>query len=578
MPCPACGEAGKGDPGANFRPVWSKQCEDRSASLRFPALWPNRGQSGEHPINKMTLSLPHLSCVFQSSLIGLLALCGVVGQAATANVLAGKQVTLSLTVQGTAPFTYKWLKNGVVLTGATASSYVISSFQAASAGAYTAKVTNSAGSTTSDSAILSLAVLPVITQQPLSQTVVSGGAVSFKVTATGNPAPTYQWWKNGTALTGATGSTYAIASVATASAGTYSVVVKNSAGTVTSAGAVLTVNTAPVITKQPAGKTVITGSSMTFAVTATGTPAPTYQWRKNGTALTGATGSSYTIAAVTTGSAGTYSVVVKNVVGSVTSSNATLAVNPPLPKPSDYNADGKSDILWQNLLTGDHQLWLMAGTAVASKVTLSRMTTDWEVVGASDFNTDGGNDILWQNLVTRESALWLMAGPTLVGGVSLGVAPTGMLMAGTGDFNADGMPDIVWQNVSTGACSIRLMNGTLPGTSIGIGTAPAGWSVAGTGDFNGDGKPDLLWENNADGRYARVWLMNGTAFVSSNDLAPQTTGWGVGGTGDFNGDGKTDVLWQHASTGARKIALMSGLVKASEVSLGVMPPEWIMVN
>jgi hypothetical protein len=69
----------------------------------------------------MTLFLLRLSCAVRLSLISLLAATGLVGKAATVNVLAGKKVTLSLTLKRTAPFTYKWLKNGVILAGATAS-------------------------------------------------------------------------------------------------------------------------------------------------------------------------------------------------------------------------------------------------------------------------------------------------------------------------------------------------------------------------------------------------------------------------------------------------------------------------
>lgn len=90
---------------------------------------------------------------------------------------------------------------------------------------------------------------------------------------------------------------------------------------------------APVINTQPANATVAVGSTATFTVSATGNPAPTYQWRKNGVAISGATSSSYTTPATTSADNGsTFSVVVSNSVGSVTSSNATLTVtsNPEL--------------------------------------------------------------------------------------------------------------------------------------------------------------------------------------------------------------------------------------------------------
>ena len=82
----------------------------------------------------------------------------------------------------------------------------------------------------------------------------------------------------------------------------------------------------PTITTQPASQVVIAGGSATFTVAATGTPAPTYQWRKNGVAIVGATGSSYAIASTNAADAGTYTAVATNSVGSATSNAAVLNV------------------------------------------------------------------------------------------------------------------------------------------------------------------------------------------------------------------------------------------------------------
>ncbi len=85
-------------------------------------------------------------------------------------------------------------------------------------------------------------------------------------------------------------------------------------------------SSAPVITTQPQSQTVAAGASATFAVVASGTPLPTYQWRKNGANLVGATGASYSIASAQSGDTGSYDVVVTNPVTSVTSTAATLTV------------------------------------------------------------------------------------------------------------------------------------------------------------------------------------------------------------------------------------------------------------
>ena len=91
----------------------------------------------------------------------------------------------------------------------------------------------------SDAATLAFA--PAITTQPSSSTVISGGAASFSVVASGTSPLAYQWKKDGSSISGATSSTYTIASTQTTDAGSYTVVVTNSAGSVTSNPIVLTI-------------------------------------------------------------------------------------------------------------------------------------------------------------------------------------------------------------------------------------------------------------------------------------------------------------------------------------------------
>ena len=110
-------------------------------------------------------------------------------------------------------------------------------------------------------------VPPAITAQPQSLTNVAGMTANFSATATGSAPLDYQWQLNGLNLTsggrisGATSNTLAIASVQPADAGSYTLVVSNAAGVVTSAVATLTVSGPPVITLQPASQSVAAGNS-----------------------------------------------------------------------------------------------------------------------------------------------------------------------------------------------------------------------------------------------------------------------------------------------------------------------------
>ena len=82
----------------------------------------------------------------------------------------------------------------------------------------------------------------------------------------------------------------------------------------------------PVITTQPVSQTVIAGNSVTFSAVANGAPTPTYQWKKDGVAIGGATGSTYTISSATIGDVGNYTVVATNSSGSAISNPAALSI------------------------------------------------------------------------------------------------------------------------------------------------------------------------------------------------------------------------------------------------------------
>ncbi len=170
-------------------------------------------------------------------------------QPASQTVTAGANVTFSVTAAGTAPFTYQWKLGGSNISGATSASYTVSSATVAqSGGSYTVTVTNSVASVTSSAAKLTVNAAgsaPAITTQPVSQSIVTGGSVSFSVAAIGTGTLSYQWALNGSNISGATIATYTVSGATVAqSGGSYSVSVSNTFGTVASAAAILTVTSA----------------------------------------------------------------------------------------------------------------------------------------------------------------------------------------------------------------------------------------------------------------------------------------------------------------------------------------------
>ncbi len=258
-------------------------------------------------------------------------------QPASQTVTTGATVTFTAAASGTPAPTYQWSLNGTAIAGATSATLSLSNVQTSAAGNYTVVATNSAGSATSSTAALvvnAATIAPAFTIQPASQTVTTGATVTFTAAASGTPAPTYQWSLNGTAIAGATSATLSLSNVQSSAAGNYAVVATNSAGTVTSSTASLVVNAAtaaPTFTTQPASQTVSVGATVTFTAAASGTPAPTYQWSLNNTAIAGATSATLSLSNVQTSAAGNYAVVATNSAGTVTSSTASLVVNAATP-------------------------------------------------------------------------------------------------------------------------------------------------------------------------------------------------------------------------------------------------------
>ncbi|MBS0630966.1 MAG: immunoglobulin domain-containing protein [Verrucomicrobia bacterium] len=229
---------------------------------------------------------------------------------------------------------YQWQHDGVDIPGATMSSYFVSSAKVSDSGDYVIIADNGVGQARSKAVKVNVAggTAPVITVQPVSAGFTAGSSVTLAVTASGTGL-TYQWSKGGTPINGATSRTYTIANATAGDAGEYTVQVTNTTASVTSAIAVLTFTDAPApvkpsIVAAPQNRQVTAGADVSFTVVAGGTAPFTYQWKKNGADLPGATDATLSLTAVAVGGTGEYSVVVTNSAGSITSAIATLVVAP----------------------------------------------------------------------------------------------------------------------------------------------------------------------------------------------------------------------------------------------------------
>ncbi|HEY4246910.1 MAG TPA: immunoglobulin domain-containing protein, partial [Lacunisphaera sp.] len=315
---------------------------------------------------------------------------------------AGDRISLEANATASPDPTFQWFKNGVAFNGGTisttpgsdpnshrfANTCVLDNVSTADSGSYTVMVSNSAGSVTSETLLLT--ITPTVTRGPADQAVPSGNDASFSAVATGSSNLTYQWTKDGVAIPGATSSSLLIKSAQPGDAGNYAVVVSDPSvpnSTITSNAASLKVtgsSVAPTIFSQPVDLLTYVNqpSPAIFQVQASGSPSIfSFQWKKDGVDIPGATSDTLSFTSVTPAEVGTYSVTVTNAVGTVKSREAALillegAGLPAYPTivtpPADQSVSSGSSVSFSVVATGTPPVtyqWQKNGTTISGATT-----------------------------------------------------------------------------------------------------------------------------------------------------------------------------------------------------------------
>jgi hypothetical protein len=357
------------------------------------------------------------SATSSNAVLTVVAAPVIIVQPPTNQVMAvGFTATFSVYAVGQAPLSYQWQFNGTNLvnegniSGATNNLLTINNAQTSDSGIYTVSVANLAGSVTSSNAVLLVTNSPpAINVQPTNQTVAAKSTVTMVVVASGTAPLSYQWQMNGTNLVnsgqggqigGATAHQLTIKNVQTNNSGSYSVIVTNFGGSVTSSVAVLTVASSPLILVQPTNQTMAVGATATLAVTAIGLAPLSYQWQMDGTNLTdggqinGAISNVLTISNVQLTNSGSYSVVVTNTAGSVTSSNAVLSVVP---------------LSFANIVAAGGGSFVLSGAGGTNNGTYFVLTSSnllvplaqWQCIATNQF--DNAGDFIFTNTVSTNT-------------------------------------------------------------------------------------------------------------------------------------------------------------------------------
>ncbi len=510
--------------GATDNLTWSAS----GGSITSAGVWTAPNTAGSYTITATSLDD---SAVYVTTTT-IISLPVITLQPLSKNVCSGYNP--SFTIAASYAGGYQWYKGASeVGTGTT---LTFSEVTSASDGSYICNVSNAAGTVTSNTAVLNVltATTPAIASNPQSVSVYGTQTATFSVSATGTGALSYQWYTgappNGTAISGATSNTYTTAALTTANNGTeyYATVTDNNCTdtTLTSTAATLTVtdeDTAlpPTITVQPTAQTATVDGTATFSVTATGGGASphelVYQWYRvpysasmatsAGTAISGATSSTYTVPAAETAQSNdgdNYYVIVTNGYGSALSTRAMLSVGAGISMnitgqptteyiPVDTLASFTVTVNCVGCTPAYQWYWLVPGATTGTALTDGAVTSG-QLNGAT-ISGSATSSLTLENVPSTASAGLFYAIVTSTNDGTQ-ISGTNPLTSNKGGLFVGSLGSIGNPTAGDGLCNSTLnwvLNGTLPGT------------VSGDVPYQNTSNCSMELTNNGGSEYASVY-------------------------------------------------------------------------
>ena len=471
-------------------------------------------------------------------------------------------------------------------TGATSNTYSFTAVKSDKGNQYQAIFSNTLGTITTSAATLDVEFPPVITTQPINQTVNAGDTVSFNAVASSNPEATIQWqvstnggqtWANVSKGTGVTSNTYSFTATSADNGTVYQAVFTNAFGIQDTQDATLTVNFAPVVTTQPSSTTANAGATATFIAAATSNPAYTgVQWQSNSGGgwadITGATSASYTTSTLASTDNGTlYRAVFSNSVGSTNSNAATLTVNyaPIISTPpsnttvtagqtASFTAAATSNpaytsVQWQVLGTGSGAVWTNVFTGTGG-------TTTSYTTGTLS-GSDSGNQ--YRAVFTNS------VGPTNTNAATLMVnlISTTTTLASSANPSALGDSVTFTVTVTSGATgTVTFKDGS---TTLGTGPINSGQATYSTSSLTA-GSHSITAVYEGDSYYATstsnaVAQVVAAAPVVTSNPSSQTVNAGATATftATATGNPAPSVQWQVSTNGGSTWTVIAGVTTTS---------------
>jgi PKD repeat protein len=422
----------------------------------------------------------------------------------------GDVVTFTVTVAAevTSP-SYQWERtddngahwaNVTAGSGSTTAAYTFTVAPGDGSARFRCNITNSCGQLYSSEVTVGVCTAAAFSSQPSNQNVVSGNSATFSATASGTPVPTYQWqnsvdgganWNN---VTAATGSTYTFTTASNQNGWQYRCVASNGCGSPAySTAAILSVCTPPVVNTNPANQNATAGQSATFTVTASGVPAPSYQWQNStdgGTTFSdvpGATAATYTFTTASNQNGWYYRCVASNGCASpAVSSSALLSVCTPAAitaNPSNQNVTAGQSASFTASATGDGVLYL------------------WQ------YSSDGGGN--WNDIATANAATYSFTTASNQNGWQYRCRATAV--CGGPAYSAAAILSV---------CTPAAITANPSSQSV-----TEGQSATFTASASGTPSPAYQWQNSTDG--GTIWndVAGATAATYSFTAAAGQNGW-----------------------------------------------------
>lgn len=244
----------------------------------------------------------------------------------------------------------------------------------------------------------------------------------------------------------------------------------------------------------------------------------------------------------------------------------------------DYNGDNEDDLFWVNESDGSVWVWTMDDDNILGAQYIGGVPANqgWKLITTTDFDDDGKSDLLWCNTNTGEVGAWITANGNISYRPIASLNPAQWELAACGEMTEDGKPDFIWRNKQSNELWLWEMDRFQVEDAYAFFAAPAGWKVQAVADMDRDGDDDLIFRN--DNGSNGILTMSNTDTVSWEPLPFVAGNWSVVGLTDVNDDEDTDLLWQNDDTGECATWEMDGTDFASYESFPSPGEDWDSAN